>query len=68
MQKPGASPQEMQAIVTALNARNFRVANLCWQLIVVTSLLVISRLQRFVSEVTCPGAMPQAFAFRALGA
>ena len=27
MQKPGASPQENAAVVTALKARNFRVAD-----------------------------------------
>jgi len=65
----GHRPREMEVVVTALKARNFRMAE---KLLVahtrVPALLVMSRLQRFLSEVTCPGAMPQAFAFRALGA
>jgi hypothetical protein len=65
----GHRPREMQAVATALKARNFRVADeVLLAIRVVTSLLCMSRFQRFLSDVTCPGAMPQAFAFRALGA
>jgi len=58
----------MQIVVTALKARDFRVGFTSLPTAVVTLPFVIARLQRFVSEVTRPGAVPQADAFRALGA
>gem|GEM_PF-5580598 len=34
----------------------------------VTYLILMPRLQRYVVNQTCPGAVPQAYAFRAFGA
>jgi hypothetical protein len=69
MQKPGASPQENADNRNSAEGAKFsRNGQTSLASNIVTSILVMSRLQRFLSEVTCPGAMPQAFAFRALGA
>jgi hypothetical protein len=65
----GQRPRRMQIVVTALKARDFRRRTIfCCHPRSSPSPFVMPRLQRFVSEVTRPGALPQAVAFRALGA
>ena len=44
------------------------VKKLRWRFAKVTMATCISRLQRFLFNLTYPGALPQALAFRALGA
>ena len=59
----------MQIVLTALKARDYPGSGqLLRQPQPSPSPLAIARLQRFVSEVARPGALPQAIAFRALGA
>jgi hypothetical protein len=64
----GIAPGKCRQLLLALKARNFPSGkqNFVGNRIYPRSSL--SRLQRFLPQVTCPGALPQAFAFRAFGA